>query len=59
MSSLTFLDISDNRLSSLYGLDSCKKLLELTVDENRIARIGKNITPPTFMIFSIRWTKWM
>lgn len=51
MSSLTFLDISDNRLSSLYGLDSCKKLLELTVDENRIARIGKNHYPAHFYDF--------
>ena len=45
MLSLRFLDISDNRLPSLHGLDSCKQLLELTVDENRIARIGKNRYP--------------
>lgn len=45
MTNLIFLDISDNRLSSLHGLDSCTKLLELIVDENRIARIGKKHYP--------------
>ena len=40
---LRFLDLSDNHLSSIHGLQTCENLLELNLDENRIARIGTNI----------------
>ena len=38
--SLTFLDLSENRLASIHGLETCRELLELNLNENRIARIG-------------------
>jgi hypothetical protein len=38
--SLRFIDMSHNRLSSIHGLTLSLELLELNLDENRIARIG-------------------
>ena len=37
---LAFLDLSENRLASIHGLGNCPGLLELILDENRIARLG-------------------
>ena len=37
---LKFLDLSDNKLASIHGLQYCKQLLELNIAENRVARIG-------------------
>ena len=37
---VSFLDLSENRLASIHGLEHCQDLLELNLDENRIARIG-------------------
>lgn len=37
---LKFLDLSDNKLASIHGLQHCKQLLELNIAENRVARIG-------------------
>ena len=37
---LRFLDLGDNRIASIHGLEKCEKLLDLNLDENRIARIG-------------------
>ena len=35
------MDLGDNRLASIHGLEQCKSLLELNLAENRIARIGE------------------
>ena len=35
------MDLGDNRLASIHGLEDCQSLLELNLAENRIARIGK------------------
>ena len=35
------MDLGDNRLASIHGLEECKSLLELNLAENRIARIGE------------------
>ena len=37
---LSFLDLSENRLASIHGLKSCGELLELCLEENRVARLG-------------------
>ena len=37
---LLFLDLADNRLASIHGLDACATLLEFNLAENRIARIA-------------------
>ncbi len=37
---LVFLDLSENRLPSIHGLENCIELLELCLDDNRITRIG-------------------
>ena len=37
---LRFLDLSENRLSSIHGLDKCAQLLHLDLSGNRIARLG-------------------
>ena len=36
----SIIDFSGNRITSLVGLESCLKLLELSISENRITRIG-------------------
>ena len=40
---LRFLDLSDNRLASIHGLQHCSTLLELNLAENRIARVGMGV----------------
>ena len=37
---LRFLDLSENRLASIHGLDKCAQLLHLDLSGNRIARLG-------------------
>ena len=37
---LRFADLSDNRLASIHGLQSCTKLLTLDLSENRLARLA-------------------
>ncbi len=39
--SLRFLDLSENRLTSAHGLGECPALLQLSLAENRIARVGE------------------
>ena len=39
---LRFLDLSENKLTSIHSLGACPALLELTVAENRLARISKS-----------------
>ena len=41
---LRFLDLSDNRLASIHGLERCTSLLELSLAENRIARVGRGVS---------------
>ena len=40
MKELRFVDLSDNRLASIHGLDNCPHLLELCVSDNRVARVS-------------------
>lgn len=40
MKELRFVDLSDNRLASIHGLDHCPHLLELCLSDNRIARVS-------------------
>ncbi len=37
---LCFADVSDNRLASIHGLQSCANLLTLDLSENRLARLA-------------------
>lgn len=37
---LCFVDLSDNRLASIHGLQSCSNLLILDLSENRLARVA-------------------
>ena len=37
----SIMDFSGNRITSLVGLESCLELLELSISENRITRIGE------------------
>lgn len=39
-SGLSFVDLSDNRLASIHGLQSCTQLLTLDLSENRLARLA-------------------
>ena len=40
MKELRFIDLSDNRLASIHGLDNCSHLLELCLSDNRVARLS-------------------
>ena len=40
MKELRFVDLSDNRLASIHGLDDCPHLLELCLSDNRVARVS-------------------
>ena len=40
-STLRFLDLSENKLGSVHGLESCDNLLDLNISGNRITRLGK------------------
>lgn len=44
MKELRFIDLSDNRLASIHGLDHCPSVLELCLSDNRIARVGDGLT---------------
>lgn len=44
MNELRFVDLSDNRLASIHGLDHCPSVLELCLSDNRIARVGDGLS---------------
>jgi Leucine-rich repeat (LRR) protein len=44
MTELRFIDLSDNRLASIHGLEHCPFVLELCLSDNRIARVGSGLT---------------
>lgn len=39
-SSLRFLNLSENKLGSVHGLEACQNLLYLDISDNRITRLG-------------------
>ena len=43
MTELRFVDLSDNRLASVHGLDGCPYLLELCLSDNRVARVSSGL----------------
>ena len=44
MKELRFVDLSDNRLASIHGLDHCPFILELNLSDNRVARVAGGLT---------------
>ena len=44
MKELRFVDLSDNRLASIHGLDGCLHLLELCLSDNRVARLASGLS---------------
>ena len=44
MRELRFIDLSDNRLATIHGLDNCPYLLELCLSDNRVARVAGGLS---------------